>query len=111
MRDVTAVYPEIIVTAVAMIVLVADAVLDRRRAPTALPIITIAGLVVALASVFNDVPAGHYFRGFLTVDAFATVLRAVFILLPLFAAQVSPLALAPRFVPSREYYAIICSSP
>src|SRR3989454_282291 len=110
MRDVTAVYPEIIVTAVAMIVLVADAVLDRRRAPTALPIITIAGLVVALASVFNDVPAGQYFRGFVTVDAFATFFRAVFIILAIFAAAVSPAYLARRMVPAGEYYAIICFS-
>jgi len=47
--DIAAVYPEIIVTAVAMIVLVADATLDRRRAAFALPVITIAGLVAALA--------------------------------------------------------------
>ena len=110
MSDVTAVYPEIIVTAVAMIVLVADAVLDRRRAPTALPIITIAGLVVALASVFNDVPAGQYFRGFVTIDAFATFFRAVFIILAIFAAAVSPAYLARRMVPAGEYYAIICFS-
>src|SRR2546427_11307822 len=106
MRDVPAVYPEIIVTAVAMIVLVADAVLDRRRAPTALPIITIAGLVVALASVFNDVPAGQYFRGFVTVDAFASFFRAVFIIFSIFAAPVSPPALARRLGPSGEHYAI-----
>ena len=110
MTDVTAVYPEIIVTAVAMIVLVVDALLDRRRAPTALPIITIAGLVVALASVFNDVPAGQYFRGFVTVDAFATFFRAVFIILAIFAAAVSPAYLARRMVPPGEYYAIICFS-
>ena len=110
MSDVTAVYPEIIVTAVAMIVLVTDAVLDRRRAPTALPIITIAGLVVALASVFNDVPAGQYFRGFVTIDAFATFFRAVFIILAIFAAAVSPAYLARRMVPAGEYYAIICFS-
>ncbi|HEV8468638.1 MAG TPA: NADH-quinone oxidoreductase subunit N [Candidatus Limnocylindria bacterium] len=110
MTDVTAVYPEIIVTAVAMIVLVADAILDRRRASPALPIITIAGLVVALASVFNDVPAGQYFRGFVTVDAFTTFFRAVFILLAIFAAAVSPAYLARRTVPPGEYYAIICFS-
>ena len=110
MTDVTAVYPEIIVTAVALIVLVVDAVLDRRRAPTALPIITIAGLVVALASVFNDVPAGQYFRGFVTIDAFATFFRAVFIILAIFAAAVSPAYLARRMVPPGEYYAIICFS-
>src|SRR3989441_2796684 len=110
MRDVTAVYPEIIVTAVAMLVLVVDALLDRRRTSPALPIITIAGLLVALASVFYDVPAGQYFRGFVTVDAFTSFFRAVFIVLAIFAAAVSPAYLARRNVPAGEYYAIICFS-
>ena len=108
--DVAAVYPEVVVTAVAMIVLVADAILDRRRAALALPIITIAGLIVALASVFNAVPAAQYFRGFVTIDAFTSFFRAVFIVLAIFAAAVSPGYLARRGVPAGEYYAIICFS-
>src|SRR6266480_1499173 len=80
MRDITAVYPEIIVT------------------------------VVAMAAVFNDVPAGQYFRGFVNIDAFATFFRAVFIILAIFAAAVSPAYLARRMVPPGEYYAIICFS-
>src|SRR5438309_8249224 len=109
--DLVAVYPEIIVTAVAMIALVVDALLDRRRAALALPIITIAGLVVALASVFNFVPAGAYFRGFVTIDAFTSFFRAVFIILAIFAAAVSPAYLTRRGIPAGEYYAIICFSP
>jgi NADH-quinone oxidoreductase subunit N len=108
--DLTAVAPEIVVTAVAMIVLVADAMLDRRRAAFALPIITIAGLIVALAAVFNVVPAAQYFRGFVTIDAFTSFFRAVFIILAIFAAAVSPAYLARRGVPAGEYYAIICFS-
>ena len=108
MTDITAVYPEIIVTVVAMVLLIADAVLGRRRAAVALPIVTIAGLVVALAAVFNDVPAGQYFRGFVNIDAFTTFFRAVFIILAIFAAAVSPAYLARRMVPPGEYYAIIC---
>ena len=108
--DLVAVSPEIIVTAVAMVVLVVDALLDRRRAAVALPIITIAGLVVALASVFLAVPAGQYFRGFVTIDAFTSFFRAVFIVLAVFAAAVSPAYLARRGVPAGEYYAIICFS-
>src|SRR5437870_13343310 len=108
--DLVAVYPEIIVTAVAMIVLVADAILARRRAAFALPIITIAGLVVALAAVFNVVPAAQYFRGFVTIDAFTSFFRAVFIVLAIFAAAVSPAYLARRGVPPGEYYATICFS-
>src|SRR5207302_3794651 len=80
------------------------------RAALALPIITIAGLVVALASVFNFVPAGAYFRGFVTIDAFTSFFRAVFIVLAIFAAAVSPAYLARRGVPAGEYYAIICFS-
>src|SRR3989475_9779519 len=108
--DLVAVYPEIIVTAVAMLVLVVDALLDRRRTSPALPVITIAGLLVALASVFDFVPAGAYFRGFVTIDAFTSFFRAVFIVLAIFAAAVSPAYLARRGVPAGEYYAIICFS-
>jgi NADH-quinone oxidoreductase subunit N len=108
--DLVAVYPEIIVTVVAMAVLVVDALLDRRRAAFALPIITIAGLFVALAAVFYEVPAAQYFRGFVTIDAFTTFFRAVFIILAIFAAAVSPAYLMRRGVPTGEYYAIICFS-
>jgi len=108
--DLAAVYPEIIVTAVALIVLVADAILDRRRAAFALPVLTIAGLIVALAAVFNVVPAAQYFRGFVTIDAFTSFFRAVFIILAIFAAAVSPAYLGRRGVPPGEYYAIICFS-
>jgi NADH-quinone oxidoreductase subunit N len=108
--DIVAVYPEIIVTAVALIVLVADAVLDRRRAALALPLLTIAGLIVALAAVFNVVPAAQYFRGFVNIDAFTSFFRAVFIVLAIFAAAVSPGYLTRRGVPAGEYYAIICFS-
>ena len=110
MKDVQAVAPEIIVTIVAMLILVADAMLGRRRAATLLPLITVAGLLIALASTLAGAPAGRYFHGFVNVDAFATFFRAVFILLAIFAALVSPEYLARRRVPAGEYYAIICFS-
>ena len=110
MNDVQAVAPEIIVTIVAMLILVADAMLGRRRAATLLPLITVAGLLIALASTLVGAPAGRYFHGFVNVDAFATFFRAVFILLAIFAALVSPEYLARRRVPAGEYYAIICFS-
>jgi len=110
MKDVQAVAPEIIVTVVAMLILVADAMLGRRRAATLLPLITVAGLLIALASTLAGAPAGRYFHGFVNVDAFATFFRAVFILLAIFAALVSPEYLARRRVPAGEYYAIICFS-
>ena len=110
MTDVAAVYPEIIVTLVALIVLVVDATLDRRRAAAALPAITVTGLVLALASGFLAVPPGAYFRGFVTVDAFTSFFRVVFIGLAVFAVLVSPGYLARRRVPPGEYYATICFS-
>src|SRR2546430_17478705 len=100
--DLVAVYPEIIVTAVAMIVLIVDALLDRRRAVLALPIITIAGLVVALASVFNFVPAGAYIRRFVTIGAFTSIFRAVLIVPAILAAARSPAYLARRHGPAVE---------
>ncbi|TMF26414.1 MAG: NADH-quinone oxidoreductase subunit N, partial [Chloroflexi bacterium] len=75
-----------------------------------LPLITVAGLLIALASTLAGAPAGRYFHGFVNVDAFATFFRAVFILLAIFAALVSPEYLARRRVPAGEYYAIICFS-
>src|SRR5206468_2082583 len=66
--------------------------------------------VIHLASVFYVVPAAQYFRGFVTIDAFTSFFRAVFIVLALFAAAVSPAYLARRSVPAGEYYAIICFS-
>src|SRR5207248_4688494 len=108
--DIAAVYPEIIVTVVAMIVLVAGATLGERRRGAILAIITVAGLLVAFASVFGAVAPGQYFRGFVTIDAFTAFFRAVFILLAIFAALVSPAYLARRRVPAGEYYAIICFS-
>src|SRR5205823_6700282 len=110
MNDVAAVYPEILVTLVAVVVLMADATLERRLAALLLPVITIAGLVAALASVFYVVPAGQYFRGFVTIDAFTSFFRAVFILLAIFAVAVSPAYLARRAVPPGEFYAIILFS-
>src|SRR5207302_4464706 len=108
--DIAAVYPEIIVTVVAMIVLVAGATLGERRQGAILAIITVAGLLVAFASVFGAVAPSQYFRGFVTIDAFTTFFRAIFILLAVFAALVSPAYLARRRVPAGEYYAIICFS-
>ena len=110
MTDVAAVYPEIIVTLVALTVLVIDATLDRRRAATVLPAITVTGLALALVSGLSVVPPGAYFRGFVTIDAFTSFFRAVFIGLAVFATLVSPGYLERRRVPPGEYYATICFS-
>jgi len=108
--DVAAVYPEIIVTIVACLVLVGDAALGRRRAAAALPAITVAGLALAIVATVTVVPLGHYFRGFVVVDAFTGFFRAVFLLLAIFATLVSPEYLERRRIPAGEYYATICFS-
>ena len=110
MTDVAAVYPEIIVTIVACLVLVGDAALGRRRAAVALPAITVAGLALAIVATVTVVPLGHYFRGFVVVDAFTGFFRAVFLLLAIFATLVSPEYLERRRIPAGEYYATICFS-
>ena len=108
--DLVAVAPEIVVTVVAMLVLVVDAVLGPRRGALALPVVTVGGLIVGLATTFAPVGAGAYFRGFVLVDDFTTFFRAVFILLAIFAALVSPAYLSRERVPGGEYYATICFS-
>jgi len=108
--DIAAVYPEIIVTVVACLVLVGEAALGRRRAANALPAITVAGLILALVATFTVVPLGQYFRGFVIVDAFTGFFRAVFIVLAVFATLVSPAYLTRRHIPAGEYYATICFS-
>src|SRR5437868_15052169 len=94
--DIAAVYPEIIVTVVAMIVLVAGATRGERRQGAILAIITVAGLLVAFASVLGAVAPGQYFRGFVTNDAFTTFFRRILVL----PAGLSPL-LAPAYLRPR----------
>ncbi len=110
MKDLAAVYPEIIVTVVAMLVLVGDALLERRDAKIWLPIVTVVGLIVALFSGPFVTAPGAYFAGFVIVDTFTTFFRMVFLVLAIFAGLVSPAYLARKGLPLGEYYAIICFS-
>ncbi|HEY6957888.1 MAG TPA: NADH-quinone oxidoreductase subunit N [Candidatus Limnocylindria bacterium] len=104
------VFPEILVTLTACLVLVGDASLDRRRARAYLPLITTVGLLVALFASTYVSPLGLYFGGFVQIDAFSDFFRAVFILLAVFATLVAPAYLARRLVPEGEYYATVCFS-
>lgn len=104
------IFPELLVTVTACLVLVGDASLGRRHARTYLPLITTVGLIVALFASAYVSPLGLYFGGFVQVDAFSAFFRAVFILLAVFATLVAPAYLARRLVPEGEYYATICFS-
>ncbi len=110
MNDLVSVLPEVAVTLTAVVVLVADTLLDRRRSAHALALLTVAGLVVALFSGPLATAPGTHFSGFVLVDTFTTFFRAVFILLAIFGTLVAPAYLERRDVPAAEYYATICFS-
>jgi NADH-quinone oxidoreductase subunit N len=80
-----AILPEIVVTLTAMAVLFAEIALPRRRG-RALTIVTVGGILAALAaSVLLGRPATA-FGGFVIVDALTTFFRVLFLLLALIAA-------------------------
>jgi len=110
MSDLVSVLPEVVVTLTAILVLVADTLVDRRRSAHTLALLTVAGLVVALFSGPFATAPGTHFSGFVLVDTFTTFFRAVFILLAIFATLVAPGYLDRRGVPPGEYYATICFS-
>lgn len=109
-RTIAPIFPELLVTITACLVLVGDASLSRPHARAWLPIITVVGLLVALFSSAYVSPLGLYFSGYVQIDTFSLFFRALFILLAIFATLVSPTYLARRLVPEGEYYATICFS-
>ena len=110
LRTLAPIFPELVVTITACLVLVGDASLSRRHARAWLPIITTVGLLVALFSGTYVSPLGLYFGGYVQIDTFSEFFRAVFILLAIFATLVAPAYLARRLVPEGEYYATLCFS-
>jgi NADH-quinone oxidoreductase subunit N len=110
MKDLLAVLPEALVTAVAILVLVVDAAVGERRARGWLPWITLGGLVIALLSPLWSPASGTYFGGFVSVDAFAQFFRLVFIVLAAFTALVAPAYLDREGVPAAEFYATVLFS-
>ena len=110
MSDLVSVLPEIVVTLTALLVLIADTLVDRRRSAHVLAVVTVAGLVIALFSGPFAIAPGTHFSGFVLVDTFTTFFRAVFILLAVFATLVAPGYLDRKGVAPGEYYATICFS-
>ncbi|HLQ05959.1 MAG TPA: NADH-quinone oxidoreductase subunit N [Verrucomicrobiae bacterium] len=110
LRTLAPVFPEVIVTITACVVIVADAALARERRRSLLPAIAVIGLLAALVSGPFVTPVGLYFSGYVQVDTFTTFFRAVFILLAIFAVLVAPDYLERRQVAPGEYYATVCFS-
>jgi len=108
--DVGAVLPELAVTVTALLILVSDAMLDRRQARRWLPILAVAGLIAAIFSGPFTTTGGSYFSGFVVVDTFATFFRVLFCVLAIFAVLVAPEYLERRRIPGGEYYATILFS-
>jgi len=87
--DVTIVLPEVVVTATALLVLVADAVIDRKLARVWLPLLTVVGLVAAIFSGPITVASHSAFGGFVVVDTFTAFFRVLFCILAIFAVVVA----------------------
>src|SRR5258708_31278164 len=109
--DLVTVLPEVVVTATACLVLLADAILDRKAARTWLPILVIAGLVAAIFSGPFTVASHTAFGGFVVVDTFTAFFRVLFIVLAIFATVVSPQYLERRQIPAGQFYATVLFSP
>ena len=108
--DVVAVMPEVIVTATAAIVLLADASIGRRAARLWLPPLTVLGLIAAILSGPLTVTSHTAFGGFVVVDTFTAFFRALFCVLAIFATVVAPEYLERRSIPAGDYYATILFS-
>jgi NADH-quinone oxidoreductase subunit N len=108
--DVVAVLPEIVVTLTASLVLVADALIDRKAARYWLPLLTILGLLAAILTGPITVASHTAFGGFVVIDTFTAFFRVLFIILALFAVVVAPEYLERRAIPAAEFYATILFS-
>ena len=108
--DLVTVMPEVVVTATACLVLLADAVLDRKAARIWLPILVVAGLVAATFSGPFTVASHTAFGGFVVVDTFTTFFRVTFIVLAIFTTVVAPEYLERRQIPAGEFYATVLFS-
>ena len=100
LSDVREVLPEIAVTATASLVLVADALLDRRLARFWLPLLAVLGLIVAIFTgpIFST--SHTAFGGFVVIDTFTAFFRVLFCVLAIFATVVAPEYLDRRSIPA-----------
>ncbi len=120
-NDLVAILPELIVTATACLVLVADPSLSKGAARVWLPVVAVAGLLLALvapgwwspfggAATLIQRGSGTFFSGYVDIDPFTNFFRAVFIVLAIFATLVAPSYLSRKGIASGEYYATVLFS-
>jgi NADH-quinone oxidoreductase subunit N len=110
MNDLISVLPEAIVTLTAIVVLGVEAAAGEERARPWLPVLTVLGLLAALASPIAYPATGLHFGGFVAIDTFTTFFRLVFLALAIFAAVVAPPYLRREGVPAAEFYATVLFS-
>ena len=108
--DIVAVLPEIIVTATASLVLVADALIDRKAARVWLPLLGVVGVLAAILSAPLVIPSHTAFGGFVIVDTFTAFFRVLFCVLAIFTVVVAPEYLEKRKIPAGEFYATVLFS-
>ena len=109
-QDALTVLPEIVVTAVACLVLFVDALVGRPAARRWLPLLTVAGLVAAIFTGPLVTVSHTSFGGFVVVDTFTAFFRVLFCLLAIFATLAAPEYLERRSIPAGEFYATVLFS-
>ncbi|HEX9496153.1 MAG TPA: NADH-quinone oxidoreductase subunit N [Candidatus Limnocylindria bacterium] len=108
--DIVTVLPEIVVTATASLVLIVDAIVDRKAARVWLPLLAVLGVLAAIFSAPLTIPSHTAFGGFVIVDTFTAFFRVLFCVLAIFTVVVAPDYLEKRKIPAGEFYATVLFS-
>ena len=110
MTDVTAVLPETLVTATAIVLLGVSATFGDARSRPWVPWLALIGLVAALLVPLAYPFSGLAFGGFVLVDQFTAFFRFVFIVLAAFTVVIAPPYLKREGVPDAEFHATVLFS-
>ncbi|RJP64881.1 MAG: NADH-quinone oxidoreductase subunit N [Candidatus Abyssobacteria bacterium SURF_17] len=105
--DFTAVYPEVVVTLVGLLVLAVDVFLKPER-KTVLAVIALLGLFLALLVTLAYYPLDEVaFSGMVAADSFSQFFKLIFILSAAFSILMSPRYLQIFNINAGEYYELI----
>ncbi len=103
--DLWAIAPEIIITAVASVVLLWGALDAPRRNPAQFAWISLAGIIAALVAVMRQAPTDEtFFAGLIGTDAFGIFFSVVFLITAAFAIAASIRFLDDHEAHHPEYY-------